>query len=119
MLPPENRLRRAQEFRSTIRHGVRAGRPLVVIHVIPGSGSDGAPVRAGFVVGGAVGGAVVRNAVRRRLRHLLRDRLDGFPPGSRVVIRAQAEAAHTPSPVLARDLDQAITRALARAGNRS
>lgn len=117
MLPPGHRLRRTDEFRSTIRRGVRVGRPLVVVHVIPGAEGDDSPVRAGFVVGRAVGGAVVRNAVRRRLRHLLHDRFDRFPAGSRVVIRAQAEAAHAPGAVLGRDLDDALDRALSRLGS--
>ncbi len=65
-------------------------------------------------MGRVVGGAVVRNAVRRRLRHLMRDRLDRLPPGSRVVIRAQSEATGAPGVALARDLDAALDRALAR-----
>ena len=88
MLPPENRLRLTQEYRSTVRRGIRIGRPLVVVHVVPGTNVD-SPTLVGFVVGRAIGGAVVRNAVRRRLRHLLRDRLVRLPAGSRVVIRAQ------------------------------
>lgn len=107
VLPAQNRLRRTQEFRSTVRRGVRIGRPLVVVHVVPGRGS-GEPVRAGFIVSGSVGGAVVRNAVRRRLRHLVRDRLDRLPEGSRVIVRARPEAAAAPSEALARDLDSAF-----------
>lgn len=107
MLPAQNRLRRTQEFRSTVRQGIRVGRPLVVVHLVPGRGS-GDPVRAGFIVSGAVGGAVVRNAVRRRLRHLVRDRLDRLPAGTHVVVRARPEAAVAPSEVLGRDLDSAF-----------
>ena len=109
MLPAQSRLRRTQEIRSTVRQGIRIGRPLVVVHLVPGRGSD-EPVRAGFVVSGAVGGAVVRNAVRRRLRHLVRDRLDRLPAGTRVVVRARPEAATAPSAALARDLDAAFER---------
>lgn len=51
-----------------MRHGVRSGRPSVVVHArlrtVP-------PSRAGFVVSKAVGTAVVRNRVKRRLRHLV------------------------------------------------
>jgi ribonuclease P protein component len=119
MLPPENRLRLSHEFRSTIRRGVRVGRPLVVVHLISGPGDDPAPPRAGLVVGGAVGGAVVRNAVRRRLRHLLRERLDRLPPGSQMVVRAQAEAASAPGAALARDLDEALDRAFSQVGGRA
>jgi len=118
MLPPENRLRLTQEYRSTVRRGIRIGRPLVVVHVVPGTNVD-SPTRAGFVVGRAIGGAVVRNAVRRRLRHLLRDRLDRLPAGSRVVIRAQPEAANARGAALTRDLDDALDRVLLRVGVRS
>ena len=114
MLPAHNRLRRTGEFRSTVRQGIRVGRPLVVVHVVPGRDSN-EPVRAGFIVSGAVGGAVVRNAVRRRLRHLVRDRLGKLPAGTRVIVRARPEAATAPSEALARDLDSAFDRLADRA----
>ena len=110
MLPPENRLRLTREHRATVRHGVRGGGRLLVVHVM-GSAHD-APTRAGFVVNRAVGGAVTRNAVRRRLRHLVRDRLDRFPAGSLVVVRAQAGAASVASAQLGRELDVALDRVL-------
>ena len=114
MLPPENRLRGARDYRSTVRRGVRVGRPLVVVHLIPDMDGPESPTRVGFVVGRSVGGAVVRNAVRRRLRHLLRDRLERLPAGSQVVIRAQPEAASVPGRTLSRDLDDALDHALSR-----
>ena len=114
MLPPENRLRGARDYRSTVRRGVRVGRPLVVVHLIPGTDGRDSPARVGFVVGRNVGGAVVRNAVRRRLRHLLRDRLERLPAGSQVIVRAQPEAASVPGHTLSRDLDDALDHALSR-----
>jgi ribonuclease P protein component len=108
VLPPENRLRLNREHRGTVRHGARFGGRLVVVHVL--GSADGAPSRAGFVVSRAVGGAVTRNAVRRRLRHLVRDRLDRLPAGSRIVIRAQPEAATVSSAQLAGELDAALDR---------
>lgn len=125
MLKPENRLRRSEDFRSTIRRGMRVGRPLVVVHLVA-TGAQGVPsdavatdekrgpTRVGFVVGRTVGGAVVRNAVRRRLRHLVGDRLPLLPPGAQLVIRAQPEAAQAPGAVLARDLDEALSRVVER-----
>ncbi|HET6686817.1 MAG TPA: ribonuclease P protein component [Jiangellaceae bacterium] len=112
MLPPQNRLRRTTEFRGTVRRGIRIGRPLLVVHAVPGVDAV-APPRAGFVVGRPVGDAVVRNVVRRRLRHLVRDRIEHLPPGTNVVIRARPEAARASRQALARDLDDALTRALA------
>jgi ribonuclease P protein component len=62
----------------------------------------------------AVGGAVVRNKVKRRLRHLMRDRVDQFPPGSLVVVRALPGAGDADHALLARDLDAALQRLLGR-----
>jgi ribonuclease P protein component len=112
VLPPENRLRLTREHRGTVRHGVRGGGRLLVVHVL-GSAHD-APTRAGFVVSRAVGGAETRNTVRRRLRHLVRDRLDRLPAGSLVVVRAQPKAAIVSSAELGRELDAALDRVLAR-----
>jgi ribonuclease P protein component len=120
VLPAVNRLRRAEDYRATARRGARAGRPLIVVHLLvdhtmPSANPD-EPARVGFTVGRSVGGAVVRNAVRRRLRHLMRDRLASLPAGSQVVVRAQAAAATVPSAALAAELDDALTRAMNRAG---
>ncbi|OEU96095.1 ribonuclease P protein component [Streptomyces oceani] len=120
MLPTENRLRRREDFATAVRRGRRAGRPLLVVHMVKradpyAAGGFGPPARAGFVVSKAVGGAVVRNLVKRRLRQLIRDRLGSLPPGSLVVVRAlpgAGEAGHDP---LARDLDTALQRLLGRA----
>jgi ribonuclease P protein component len=110
VLPAANRMRRTDEFRNTVRRGLRVGRPLVVVHVLP-SANSGDAARVGFVVGRTVGGSVVRNAVRRRLRHLMRDRLVSLPVGSHLVVRAQPAAATVSSAVLARELDDALSRA--------
>ncbi len=69
-------------------------------------------MRAGFVVSKAVGNAVTRNLVKRRLRHLVRDRLDRFPTGSLVVVRALPGAGEAGHEQLARDLDTALRRLL-------
>jgi ribonuclease P protein component len=116
-------LRRSQDFTETVRRGVRAGRPLLVVHLDLGSAADAAAhrsrpgdhPRAGFVVSKAVGGSVVRHAVVRRLRHLVRPRLAALPAGSRLVVRALPDAATASSDRLAADLDAALERALRRA----
>ena len=66
----------------------------------------------------AVGNAVVRNKVKRRLRHLVRDRVDVFPPGSLVVVRALPGAGDADHAQLARDLDAALQRLLGGGGAR-
>lgn len=128
MLPPENRLRRRQDFATAVRRGRRAGRPLLVVHLSgggrdhgprddrhPHAVGDGAPpARAGFVVSKAVGGAVTRNLVKRRLRHLVRQRLSLLPPGSLVVVRALSGSGEADHAQLTRDLDAALERLLGR-----
>jgi len=121
MLPAAQRLRRSSEFALAVRSGRRAGRPLLVVHVLtpsvdsavdsvtPAPGS----AQAGLVVSRAVGGAVVRNTVKRRLRHLLATRMSGLPAGTRLVVRAQPAAAGAPSTALAADLDAALGRVFA------
>jgi ribonuclease P protein component len=121
VLATAHRLRRSNDFASTIRTGRRAGRGSVVVHLtLPETGfveldepapSGVLPVRAGFVVSKAVGGAVTRNTVRRRLRHLVRDRLADLPPGSTLVVRALPAAAGQPHARLGADLDAALAAA--------
>ncbi|MFW6091500.1 MAG: ribonuclease P protein component [Actinomycetota bacterium] len=113
MLPAEYRMRRAQDFQRTVRHGYRGAGPLMVVHVAREAGA-GSTVKVGFVVSKAVGGAVARNRVRRRLRHLMRERLARLPGGIEVVIRARPDAAGARYETLATELDDALDRALDR-----
>src|SRR5690606_6802061 len=109
------RMRRSADFRLSTRHGVRVGRPLIVVHYLPPESPDThRPAAVGFTVGRSVGGAVTRNAVRRRLRHLMAARLDQLQPGSRVVVRALPRAADASSRELDAELDAALDRALRR-----
>jgi len=126
------------DFSTVIRHGRRAGRTLVVMHVLvpdqvqggaaPDAPVCGAPVRGatepavvddcprvGLVVSKAVGGSVVRHRVARRLRHVMRDRLDLLPPGTRLVVRALPKAASADSTRLGSDIDRALRTVLASA----
>lgn len=73
-----------------------------------GEDSAGTGVRVGFVVSKAVGGSVVRHRVSRQLRHVLRDRLDRFPAGTRVVVRALPRSASAHSSRLGADVDDAL-----------
>ena len=112
MLPARHRMRRGADFTVAVRQGRRSGRPGVVVHLAAG-GADhdpGGPVLVGLVVSKAVGSAVTRNRVKRRLRALLRERLGTFPPGARVVVRANPPAAVLPGPALGADLDRALAR---------
>jgi len=95
-----------------LRRGRRAGRRRLVVHALaaPTASTPAHPARAGLVVGRAVGPAVTRHRVSRQLRHLLRPRLEGLPPGTDLVIRAQPAAAGATSSELGDDLDAALAR---------
>ena len=85
-------MRASGEFRDTLRHGVRAARPTLVLHA---QQLTSPPSRVGFVVSRAVGGAVVRNRVKRRLRHLAAEHLDETVPMA-IVVRALPAASQQP-----------------------
>jgi ribonuclease P protein component len=139
-------MRRSEDFRRTVRRGVRAGRRTVVVHAFrldgerPDGPADSPTVpetgTVGFVVSRAVGSAVVRNRVKRRLRHLARARLAELDSGAGVsgagasgagasvsdsptlvVVRALPAAAQA-GPELGSDLDAAWTSALSRLAQR-
>ena len=136
MLSVRHRLRHPADFSAVLRHGTRAGREALVVHLLLDDGEAGAdpspapvpaaqPARVGFVVPRGVGNAVVRNHVTRRLRALSAARIDGlegfapgFPPGSRVVIRALPTAADSSYAALGAQLDAALSTAVRRAQSR-
>jgi ribonuclease P protein component len=112
-------MRRSEEFRRTVRLGVRAGRRTVVVHALrlEVDGSDGPDRQIGFVVSKTVGSAVRRNRVRRRLRHLVRSRLAELPSRTLMVVRALPAAAAA-GPELDTDLVAAWDAALLRLARR-
>jgi ribonuclease P protein component len=108
-------MRSSEDFRVTVRRGVKAARPTLVTHVVLPDGPEaGAATSVGLVVSKGVGSSVSRNRVKRRLRHLMRSRLLLVPPGSRIVVRALPLAGEASSSTLADDLDRALRRAGAR-----
>ena len=117
-------MRRSEDFRRAVRHGVRAGRRTVVVHALraEAAAADGDQSTGrrdlessvvGFVVSKVVGSAVRRNRVRRRLRHLCRSRLGDLDQPTLVVVRALPPAA-TAGVELADDLEAAWAAALAK-----
>jgi ribonuclease P protein component len=121
VLPAQARLRRRPEFTTVVRSGRRAGRPTMVLHLLPERPEQvravtGAPPpsgpRAGFVVGKAVGNSVVRHRVTRRLRAVVAGELHRLPASADLVVRARPEAARAVSAVLHRDLVAGLDRLL-------
>ncbi|MGO1053816.1 ribonuclease P protein component [Crossiella sp. CA198] len=113
MLPAAARLTRSQDFGLVVRRGRRVGRPRLVVHAQlsnPPTPGESCSPRVGFVVSKAVGNSVVRHRVSRRLRHLMRDRLDRFPPGTALVVRALPDSAEATSAQLGGDLDSAFRK---------
>ena len=119
-------MRRSEDFRRTVRHGVRAGRRTVVVHALrlevesaehAASGPGAPEPQIGFVVSKAVGSAVRRNRVRRRLRHLALAHLGELPIRTLVVVRALPPAG-VAGPELGTDLDAAWDTALTRLARR-
>jgi ribonuclease P protein component len=108
VLPAQARIRTPDDFRATMREGVKAARPCLVLHA---RRRDEPPSRAGFVVSRTIGGAVVRNRVKRRLRHLAAAALPQLPLPLDVVVRALPAAA---SGDLAGDFQAALQRAAGR-----
>ncbi|MDA3656947.1 ribonuclease P protein component [Mycobacterium xenopi] len=91
MLPARNRMKRSTEFDATVKHGVRAVQPDLVIYAIRGSDEAGGEgPRIGLIVGKAVGSAVQRHQVARRIRHVARGILGELDARDQVVIRALA-----------------------------
>ena len=73
MLASENRLRKPEDFRATMKLGRKVSSAHLVLYLkrVPGD----AQARFGFVVGKIVGGAVQRNLVKRRLRSAIRQHI--------------------------------------------
>ena len=87
MLPARNRMRRSEEFDLTVKSGVRAAQPDLVIHARHHGGQP-ADAKIGLVVTKSVGGAVDRHRVARRIRHAVRTLMAELDPADRIVIRA-------------------------------
>lgn len=86
MLAKPNRIRATDDFRATMRRGVKVVGANTVTYVR--SGESGAQARFGFVVSKQVGNAVRRNLVRRRLKAACFELVAGGYSSADLVIRA-------------------------------
>ena len=101
---------RSADFGTTVKRGVRAAQPDLVVHAHRGVGSLHGP-EMGFVVTKAIGGSVDRHRVARRLRHLARPLMADLEPTDRVVIRALPGSRTATSARLQQELGAALERA--------
>ncbi|MCB0924027.1 MAG: ribonuclease P protein component [Mycobacterium sp.] len=109
MLPARYRMTRSAEFSATVKHGVRAGLPDLVVHARRDSDDHHGP-RIGFVVSKSVGSAVDRHRVARRLRHAAKALLPELDPGDRLVIRALPGSRRERSARLQEELSAGLRR---------
>jgi ribonuclease P protein component len=100
---------RSTDFGVTVKRGVRAAQPDIVVHVRRDEGSLDGP-RIGLVVAKSVGSAVQRHRVSRRLRHVARELLSDLDPCERVVIRALPGSSDAMSAHLEQQLRTALKR---------
>jgi ribonuclease P protein component len=118
VLSARNRMRRSTEFDVTVKRGMRAAQPDLIVHVRRGSAGDGTTgPRVGLIVGKAVGSAVDRHRVARRLRHVVRTMLVDLHHGDQVVLRALPGSRNVSSARLEQQVRTGLRRAveLARA----
>ncbi|OBG73932.1 MULTISPECIES: ribonuclease P protein component [unclassified Mycobacterium] len=116
MLPARNRMRRSTEFDATVKHGIRAAQPDVVVHLRRTDGDAPTAPHVGLIVGKSVGSAVDRHRVSRRLRHVARSVLGELRESDQVVIRALPGSRTASSARLAEELRRGLRRALEAAG---
>ncbi|MCV7310775.1 ribonuclease P protein component [Mycobacterium paraffinicum] len=117
MLSARNRMRRSTEFDATVKHGVRASQPDIVVHVRrEGDHHVATAPRVGLIVGKSVGSAVERHRVSRRLRHVARSVLGDLQDSDQLVIRALPGSRTASSERLAQELRRGLRRALESAG---
>ena len=118
MLPAQYRMTRSTDFGLTVRRGIRAAQPDLVVHALRSvdDGSNGPKI--GLVVSKSVGSAVQRHRVSRMLRHVARSVIDDLGPGDKVVIRALPGSSHTISARLEQELRTALRRAQSAPGSR-
>lgn len=103
---------RSAEFSHTVKYGVRATQPDLVVHALR-TAPDVPAVSAqiGFIVSKSVGNAVDRHRVTRRLRHVVRTVISDLDPTDRIVVRALPGSRDAISARLQQELRAGLRRA--------
>ncbi|CAM2973480.1 ribonuclease P protein component [Mycobacterium intermedium] len=110
-------MRRSTEFDATVKYGIRAVQPNIVVHVRrAGDDEPGEAPHVGLIIPKRVGTAVERHRVARRLRHVARDMVDDLDPRDRVVIRALPSSRQVSSARFEQQLRRGLRRACELAG---
>jgi ribonuclease P protein component len=110
-------MRRSTEFDATVKYGMRAVQPDLIVHVRRGSDRDESRgPRVGLIVAKPVGSAVERHRVARRLRHVARTMLADLHQSDQVVIRALPSSRQVSSAWLEQQLRSGLRRAFDLAG---
>ncbi|MCV7224699.1 ribonuclease P protein component [Mycolicibacterium komossense] len=109
MLAARYRMTRSTEFAATVKHGVRAAQPDIVVHVRRDDADAEGP-RVGLVIAKSVGTAVQRHQVARRLRHVAKSLIPDLDPRDRVVIRALPGSSAAASTRLEQQLRKGVRR---------
>jgi ribonuclease P protein component len=104
-------MKRSRDFDATVKFGVRAVQPDIVIHARRlHEEKEGRGPRIGLIVGKPVGSAVERHRVARRLRHVTRRLLGELDQSEQVVIRALASSGCVTSARLEQQLRTGLQR---------
>jgi ribonuclease P protein component len=102
---------RSADFSHTVKYGVRASQPDIVVHACRAAAPGNDIPRVGFIVAKSVGGAVDRHRVARRLRHLVRAVITELDPADRIVVRELPGSRDAESARLGVQLDAGLRRA--------
>lgn len=114
MLPARYRMTRSTEFGATVKQGVRAVQPDLVVHTLRSENAAADGPKIGLIVPKSVGNAVERHRVARRLRHVAYAMIDELEPTDRVVIRALPSSRAALSASLEQQLRKALRRTVSR-----
>lgn len=117
MLPAKNRMKRSAEFGATVKYGVRAVQPDLVVHALREPEHPDGP-RIGLIVSKAVGTSVDRHRVSRRLRHAARGVVTELAAADRVVIRALPSSRDAAGERLRQEVAAGVRRARDLMGER-
>jgi ribonuclease P protein component len=111
---------RSTDFETTVKRGVRAAQPDIVVHARLRGASFSGPApspRVGFVVAKSVGSAVQRHRVTRQLRHVTRGLLTELAQSEDLVIRALPTSRIAASSTLEAQLRAGLRRVHALLGS--